>query len=113
MLVDVIESLRSDRAFFKQVTHWEVMPAREGKLVDIPPEVDGRIVEALAARGIRRLYSHQAATFHAVRGGKSVVLVSPTASGKTLIAELSGLKHILEKNGKVIYLTPLRALANE
>src|SRR3972149_2121457 len=44
---------------------------------------------------------------------KNLVLASPTASGKTLIAELSGLKHILEKNGKVIYLTPLRALANE
>src|SRR5512136_335019 len=45
--------------------------------------------------------------------GKNLVLASPTASGKTLVAELCGLKHILEKNGKVIYLTPLRALANE
>ncbi|NIQ06570.1 MAG: DEAD/DEAH box helicase, partial [Candidatus Korarchaeota archaeon] len=35
------------------------------------------------------------------------------ASGKTLIAELCALKHILEKNGKIVYLTPLRALASE
>ncbi|MEM2455093.1 MAG: DEAD/DEAH box helicase, partial [Candidatus Bathyarchaeia archaeon] len=38
---------------------------------------------------------------------------SPTASGKTLIAELCALKHVLENDGKVLYLTPLRALANE
>ena len=45
--------------------------------------------------------------------GKNLVLASPTASGKTLIAELCGLKHVLAKNGKVVYLTPLRALASE
>jgi helicase len=41
------------------------------------------------------------------------VLASPTASGKTLIAELASMKHVLEKQGKVIYLSPLRALASE
>jgi helicase len=41
------------------------------------------------------------------------VLASPTASGKTLIAEICALKHVLERGGKVVYLTPLRALAWE
>jgi helicase len=45
--------------------------------------------------------------------GRNLVLASPTASGKTLVAELCALKHVLEKDGKVFYLTPLRALANE
>ena len=45
--------------------------------------------------------------------GQNIVLASPTASGKTLIAELCALKHVLEKGGKVIYLSPLRALASE
>jgi helicase len=45
--------------------------------------------------------------------GKNIVLASPTASGKTLIAELCSLKHVLEQSGKVIYLSPLRALASE
>ena len=45
--------------------------------------------------------------------GRNLVLATPTASGKTLVAELSALKQILEYNGKVIYLTPLRALASE
>jgi helicase len=45
--------------------------------------------------------------------GKNIVLASPTASGKTLVAELVILKSILEKGGKALYLTPLRALASE
>ena len=45
--------------------------------------------------------------------GKNLVLASPTASGKTLVAELAALKSVLEKHGKVLYLTPLRALASE
>ena len=44
---------------------------------------------------------------------KNIVLASPTASGKTLVAELAILKSILEKGGKALYLTPLRALASE
>ena len=45
--------------------------------------------------------------------GKNIILASPTASGKTLIAELVILKTVLEKGGKALYLTPLRALASE
>lgn len=48
-----------------------------------------------------------------VLSGKKLILASPTASGKTLIAELCALKHILEKQEKVLYLVPLRALATE
>ncbi len=48
-----------------------------------------------------------------VLDGKNLVLASPTASGKTLVAELCILKHVLERHGKAIYLSPLRALASE
>jgi len=64
--------------------------------------------------GITELYPPQEEAIHAgALEGKNLVLASPTASGKTLIAELCALKHILEKDGKVLYLTPLRALASE
>jgi helicase len=64
--------------------------------------------------GIAELYPPQEEAVQAgVLEGKNLVLATPTASGKTLIAELCSLKHILEKNGKVIYLAPLRALASE
>ena len=64
--------------------------------------------------GVSELYPPQEEAVKAgALEGKNLVLASPTASGKTLVAELCALKHILEKNGKVLYLTPLRALASE
>ncbi len=72
------------------------------------------VKDVLVNLGIVDLFPPQEETIRAgVLEGKNMVLASPTASGKTLIAELCGLKHVLEKGGKVIYLSPLRALASE
>ena len=66
------------------------------------------------AQGLSTLYPPQEDAIKAgVLEGKNFVLASPTASGKTLVAELCALKHIIEKGGKVLYMTPLRALASE
>jgi len=68
----------------------------------------------LADLGITELYPPQKeAVLAGALEGKNLVLASPTASGKTLIAELCALKHVLERGGKVLYLSPLRALASE
>jgi helicase len=68
----------------------------------------------LAKTGYDSLYPPQEDAIKAgALEGKNIVLASPTASGKTLIAELVILKTILEKGGKALYLTPLRALASE
>ena len=76
----------------------------------IPPPVK----DILESRGICQLFPPQEDTIKAgVLEGQNVVLASPTASGKTLIAELCALKHVLVNHGKVIYLSPLRALASE
>lgn len=45
--------------------------------------------------------------------GKNLLVCTPTASGKTLIAELAALKSIMENKGKAIYIVPLKALASE
>jgi helicase len=72
------------------------------------------VKEVLLNLGIAELFPPQEETIRAgALEGQNIVLASPTASGKTLIAELCGLKHVLEKGGKVIYLSPLRALASE
>jgi helicase len=68
----------------------------------------------LAKAGYNELYPPQADAIQAgALEGKNIVLASPTASGKTLVAELVIIKSILEKGGKALYLTPLRALASE
>jgi len=78
--------------------------------LDIPPEVK----EVLAKSGYRELYPPQEmAVKKGALEGRRLVLASPTASGKTLVSELCALKHIMERGGKVLYLTPLRALAAE
>ncbi|MEM1586247.1 MAG: DEAD/DEAH box helicase [Candidatus Bathyarchaeia archaeon] len=78
--------------------------------LEICPDVKRILLE----EGIKELFPPQEEAIRAgALRGVNLVLASPTASGKTLVAELCALKHILENRGKVLYLTPLRALANE
>ncbi|MCW4004326.1 MAG: DEAD/DEAH box helicase [Candidatus Bathyarchaeota archaeon] len=82
------------------------------KIAELP--IPDSVKEVLLGLGIVELFPPQEETIRAgVLDGKNIVLASPTASGKTLIAELCSLKHVLEQGGKVIYLSPLRALASE
>ena len=113
-LADIIVSLRKDPEFSQRVTHWEQLPARDGKYVEFPPDVDERIKAALASRGITRIYSHQLATWKEARAGRSVVLVSPTASGKTLAYNLPVLQALLEDpDARALYLFPTKALSQD
>ncbi|MDR2699431.1 MAG: DEAD/DEAH box helicase [Nitrososphaerota archaeon] len=78
--------------------------------IDVPQSVK----DVLDSLGIKELFPPQTDTIRAgLLEGQNIVLASPTASGKTLIAELASMKHVLENQGKVIYLSPLRALASE
>jgi helicase len=76
--------------------------------------ISEKVKEIVIKSGISKLYPPQEEAIRAgALEGKDLVLASPTASGKTLTAELCALKHVVERGGKVLYLTPLRALANE
>ncbi len=72
------------------------------------------VIDVLTADGITALYPTQD---EAIRKGvldkKNVVMAVPTASGKTLIAELCMLKSILQDGGRALYIAPLKALASE
>ncbi|MFQ6085871.1 MAG: DEAD/DEAH box helicase [Candidatus Bathyarchaeia archaeon] len=79
---------------------------------DLP--INDQAKEILRRSGIKKLYPPQRAAFEAgALDGRNLVLASPTASGKTLVAEVCALRHVTELDGKVLYLTPLRALAKE
>jgi len=89
-------------------------PAREAQWADFPTWVHSNLVEAYAGKGIRRLYSHQAAAAEAVHAGKNVVIVTPTASGKTLCYNLPVLNEIFENSDtRALYLFPTKALAQD
>jgi len=80
-----------------------------------PDELDlpKGVVEILRKEGIIELYPPQSTALPLALAGKNLVLAMPTASGKSLIAYLAALKHVLEGGGKVLYIVPLRALAAE
>ena len=90
------------------------MPAREAKFRPIPGWVTSALSEAYRTKGIQELYSHQAATAELVHGEKDVVVVTPTASGKTLCYNLPVLNAVLENpDARALYLFPTKALAQD
>src|SRR6266567_2250997 len=90
------------------------IPAREAKFRPVPAWVTSTLCEAYRAKGIQELYSHQAATAELVHDGKNVVVVTPTASGKTLCYNLSVLNAVLENpDTRALYLFPTKALAQD
>ena len=77
--------------------------------LDLPPGV----AEILMQDGIEILYPPQEKAIPLALQGKNLFLAVPTASGKSLVAYLAALKHVLERGGKALYIVPLRALAAE
>jgi DEAD/DEAH box helicase domain-containing protein len=89
-------------------------PAREAQWANFPAWVHPDLVSAYAAKGIRRPYTHQAAAAEAIHAGKNVVIVTPTASGKTLCYNLPVLNATLENSdSRALYLFPTKALAQD
>ena len=90
------------------------IPAREAEFRPIPDWVTSALSEAYRAKGIQELYSHQAATAEIVHDRKNVVVVTPTASGKTLCYNLPVLNTVLENpDTRALYLFPTKALAQD
>jgi DEAD/DEAH box helicase domain-containing protein len=89
-------------------------PGREAQWADFPAWLNPGLRAAYNAKGIRQLYTHQAAAAEAVHAGKNVVIVTPTASGKTLCYNLPVLDAILaDSDTRALYLFPTKALAQD
>ena len=89
-------------------------PARQAQFAEFPAWVREDLRAAYLSKGIRRPYSHQAEAGEAVHAAKNVVIVTPTASGKTLCYNLPVLNEILERpDTRALYLFPTKALAQD
>ncbi|HEX4642173.1 MAG TPA: DEAD/DEAH box helicase, partial [Candidatus Acidoferrales bacterium] len=84
-------------------------PAKQAEFVEFADVIDERLRNALQRRGIERLYSHQAEAFAHAHAGRNAVIVTATASGKTLCYNLPVLNHLMrDKNARALYLFPTK-----
>ncbi len=113
-LREVLDILAADSRFTGNVTRWEKIPSCEGTYSDIPDSVDKRLRGALQRKGITQLYSHQRESFDAVMEKEHIVVVTPTASGKSLCYNLPVLQNLLERpEARALYIFPTKALSQD
>jgi DEAD/DEAH box helicase domain-containing protein len=119
-LAPIPSALREIREKFKGpaarggVTVLKHFPARQAKTAPIPQFLPARLIDALRARGMASLYTHQARACELAREGRNVVVVTPTASGKTLCYNLPILGELVERpEARALYLFPTKALSQD
>ena len=111
-VAQLADQLRKDSMFMKDVTRWEVIPARRARTAPFPACMDGRLKPALESRGIHELYIHQVRSLEATDRGEDVTVVTPTASGKTMCYNLPVLSAILkDEDARALYIFPTKALS--
>ncbi|HUF12137.1 MAG TPA: DEAD/DEAH box helicase, partial [Longimicrobiales bacterium] len=113
-LEQILDSFERDPEFAAMVTKWERLPAKAPRYAPFPVWLDERIVRSLRRRGIEALYSHQAAALEAAHAERNVVVVTPTASGKTLCYDLPVLHAIAkDPSARALFIFPTKALAQD
>src|SRR3954471_18132477 len=110
----VLSRLLEEPSMARGVVHHAVLPARPPEFGDFPDWLDARIVAGLAGRGISRPYTHQAEAIEAVHSGSDVVVVTPTASGKSLCYSVPILQAIADDPAaRGLLLFPTKALGQD
>ena len=110
----VLDRLLVQDEFRRHLTLDHTLPARQPRYAGFPDSLDMRLGQALAARGITRLYTHQAEATSLALAGRDLVVVTPTASGKTACYNLPVLQAMLkDPEARALYLFPTKALAQD
>ncbi|MCG3211097.1 MAG: ATP-dependent RNA helicase DbpA [Anaerolineae bacterium] len=113
-LADLLQTWRTEPTIARNVTAWHTRPARAAQTAPLPAQLHPALVAALRQQGIESLYSHQAESWATVQAGQNPVIVTGTASGKTLAYNLPVLHHLLaDDSARALYLFPTKALAHD
>jgi DEAD/DEAH box helicase domain-containing protein len=111
---EALDRLRLDNAFMNNVAAWERLPTCPARYADFPAKLDPRLIAALRARDTAPLYTHQAAAIEAALDGENVVVVTGTASGKTLCYNMPVLQTLLnDPEAHALYIFPTKALSQD
>jgi DEAD/DEAH box helicase domain-containing protein len=109
-----LEKILESPEFAPNIVVDRLIPAKEGIFASFPENLDSRIVDSLKKRGIDKLYTHQTKVYSLAQAGKNVVVVTPTASGKTLCYNLPCLQALLaDESARCLYLFPTKALSQD
>lgn len=107
-----IEPLSQDPQLSKRVSHIEIIKEKEAEFSDFPSDMHETLIAALRNSGIKQLYSHQIQSYSLLKEGKNIVVVTPTASGKTLCYNIPVINTILkDESARALYLFPTKALS--
>ncbi|WP_199727831.1 DEAD/DEAH box helicase [Corallococcus sp. CA049B] len=110
----VLQGWRTDRQVWPNIVHDAVTPARSGVFAPLPEGLSPQVRDALKRRGVEQLFSHQAEAFERARDGESLVIATPTASGKSLCYNLPLLDRFArEPEARALYLFPTKALSRD
>ena len=91
----------------------ETILPTDGELHPLPSDLPAVLQSALKEMGITQIYSHQLESLMALRSGKDISILTPTASGKTWCFNIAVMESCLTSNAVALYLYPLKALASD
>jgi DEAD/DEAH box helicase domain-containing protein len=110
----LVDKLRNSRDYQGQIVHVREIPYQPPQYAEVAPPLPESLRHALTLQGIDKIYSHQVAAVDAMRAGRDCVIVTATASGKTLCYNLPVLERLLENpDARALYLFPTKALAQD
>jgi len=110
----LIKIIRQDPTLKEGLVHYQVLPGRTAEWTDFPAGVSDSLKAGLKKSGIYQLYSHQADAFELASDGKDIIVVTPTASGKTLCYNLPILNQMIKnKELSALYVFPIKALEQD
>lgn len=113
-LQDIIAELKGSDDMSANIVHWHTIHGKDAQTEPMPADLNDVLKRALQTRGISELYSHQKSAYEQIMNSKSIVAVTPTASGKTLCYNLPVLQSIInDTNARALYLFPTKALAQD
>ncbi|MCP4702997.1 MAG: DEAD/DEAH box helicase, partial [candidate division Zixibacteria bacterium] len=113
-LYQLLDSFKIDKSISANIEHWEHFPAKDGTYEDYPDTIDQRLTNFLKQNGARQLYSHQREAVDSIQAGNDTVIVTPTASGKTLCYNIPVLDAVIkDRSNRALYLFPTKALAQD
>lgn len=111
---DVLDSLRQHRGLAQNIVAERVIPAEPARFAPMPEALAPEVADVLRRQGFERLYTHQAEAIEANLRGDNVVIVTPTASGKTLCFNVPVLHRLIERpSARALYLFPTKALSHD